>query len=307
LIWFYLVVFSLDDITSSIVINWRTYNESLERCGEIILGFDIIDNWNNELHRMNQAKEGASYRYPSSFVQLLGYMRIYFHLPYSRLRGVVIAYTGKKAPSIPDYSTINRRVNKLDIKINERIGNNIVIVLDSNGIRVTNRGEWLPHKWNVRKGYLKIHVAVDIKKKKIVSLDVTSEEVYDGSRLKGLVDNVLENNTLNRVIADGAYDSNENFQYLSNKNIEAAIKVRKNSSYNRSTSCLHRRRAVLNQLKNFERWKTRVRYGSRWMAETVFSSMKRMFGEYVTAKRFPNMVKEMVLKASLYNPFIIAK
>lgn len=34
------------------------------------------------------------------------------------------------------------------------------------------------------RSYLKIHVAVDIKKKKIVALDVTSEEVYDGSRLK---------------------------------------------------------------------------------------------------------------------------
>ena len=38
---------------------------------------------------------------------------------------------------------INRRINKLDIKINERIGNDIVIVLDSTGIKVTNRGEWL--------------------------------------------------------------------------------------------------------------------------------------------------------------------
>jgi hypothetical protein len=57
-----------------------------------------------------------------------------------------------------------------------------VIVLDSTGIKVTNRGEWLlppTHKWNVRKGYLKIHVvAVGIRKKKIVSLDVTSEEVH---------------------------------------------------------------------------------------------------------------------------------
>jgi hypothetical protein len=43
------------------------------------------------------------------------------------------------------------------------------------------------------------------------------------------------------------------------------------------------------------------------MAETVFSSLKRMFGEYVTAKRFPNMVKETILKASPYNLFIIAK
>jgi hypothetical protein len=32
----------------------------------------------------------------------------------------------------------------------------------------------------MRKGYLKIHlVAVDIEKKKIVSLDVTSEEVHE--------------------------------------------------------------------------------------------------------------------------------
>ena len=27
------------------------------------------------------------------------------------------------------------------------MGNDIVIVLDSTGIKVTNRGEWLPHKW----------------------------------------------------------------------------------------------------------------------------------------------------------------
>ena len=41
-----------------------------------------------------------------------------------------------------------------------------------------------------------------------------------------------------------------------------------------------------------------------WMVETVFSYIKRMFGrEYVTAIRFENMIKEMVLKASLYNWF----
>jgi hypothetical protein len=40
------------------------------------------------------------------------------------------------------------------------------------------------------------------------------------------------------------------------------------------------------------------------MAETAFSSIKRMFGEYVSARRFPNMVKEMLVKVSLYNMFI---
>jgi Transposase DDE domain len=122
------------------VVNWRIYNESLVRRGEITLHFDVIDNWNSELNKMNDGKEGASsYRYPNSFVQLLGYMRVYFHLPYRQAEGVARTHAGEKAPFIPDYSTINRRVNKLDIKINERIGNNIIIVLDSTGIKVTNR------------------------------------------------------------------------------------------------------------------------------------------------------------------------
>ena len=112
------------------MINWHVYNDSLvRRGGEIILDFDVIDNWNNELKNMNEGKEGASYVYPDTFVQLLGYMRIYFQLPYRQTEGVVVrAHASDKVPSIPDYSTINRRINKLDIKINERrIGNDIVI------------------------------------------------------------------------------------------------------------------------------------------------------------------------------------
>ena len=31
---------------------------------------------------------------------------------------------------------------------------------------------------------------------------------------------------------------------------------------------------------------------------TAFSSIKRMFGEHVTARKFPNMVKEIFLKAT---------
>jgi len=106
------------------------------------------------------------------------------------------------------------------------------------------------------------------------------------------------------VIADREYDSKENFRYLCDNNVEAAIKVRKNSSF---MGCNPRRKVVLQQLKNLEKWKSSVSYGQRWIVESVFSSMKRMFGEYVSARRFPNMVKEIMLKASLYNTFILRK
>ena len=34
--------------------NWSVYNQSLVRRGEILIGFDIIDNWDTELKQMNK-------------------------------------------------------------------------------------------------------------------------------------------------------------------------------------------------------------------------------------------------------------
>jgi hypothetical protein len=61
------------------------------------------------------------------------------------------------------------------------------------------------------------------------------------------------------------------------------------------------------QLSGFDKWKASVSYGHRWIAESVFSAMKRMFGEYVMARNYQNMVKEMFLKVSLYNMFVTMK
>ena len=50
-------------------------------------------------------------------------------------------------------------------------------------------------------------------------------------RRKKHADNASETNDVKRVIADGsAYDSKENFRYLFHNQIEAAVKVRKNSN-----------------------------------------------------------------------------
>ena len=38
-----------------------------------------------------------------------------------------------------------------------------------------------------------------------------------------------------------------------------------------------------------------------WIAETIFASIKRTYREYVSAIKYQNMIKEMILKVSLYN------
>ena len=59
--------------------NWKRYNESLVKRGEILIDFDVIDNWDSELEKMNEGKKGRKFVYPDSFIKLLGYMRAYFH------------------------------------------------------------------------------------------------------------------------------------------------------------------------------------------------------------------------------------
>ncbi len=44
--------------------------------------------------------------------------------------------------------------------------------------------------------------------------------------------------------------------------------------------------------------------GKDGLYETVFSTIKRMFGEYVYSVRLKNIIQEMMLKASLYNKMI---
>jgi hypothetical protein len=61
----------------------------------------------------------------------------------------------------------------------------LVIAIDSNGIKVTNRDQWMRDKWNVRKkGYLKYMCSsVDVKSNEILSMKVTDEHVDDGKTL----------------------------------------------------------------------------------------------------------------------------
>ncbi|MGH9980617.1 MAG: IS5 family transposase [Nitrososphaeraceae archaeon] len=290
--------------------NWKKYNKSLVKRGEVLLDFDVIDNWDTELEKMNEGKEGRKFVYPDSFIKLLGYMRAYFHLPYRQTEGVVRAHATNTVPSIPDYSRICRRINRLNITISDDDKSSLqhddyfVIAIDSTGIKVSNRGEWIRNRWNVKRGYLKIHVAVDIKQKRILSLNATSEQVHDGKVLSGLVDDITikQNKIVDTAIMDGSYDSNKNFQFLSFKGIQPAIKVRKNAKY-RKTNHYLRNKNVQSQKTNLQQWKDSVGYEQRWIAESLFSCIKRMFGEYVTAIRFDNMVKEIILKASLYNWF----
>jgi hypothetical protein len=168
---------------------WSNYNQFLVRRGELLRAFNVIDNWDTELKEMDKDKVGEPFHYPNTFLLLLGYTKVYFHLPYKQTESIAQGHAKGKLPSIPDFTTINRRINRLDIKIKddcsskEPKNNYIIIAIDSTGIKVTNRDQWLRDKWNSRKGHLKIHIVVNIKR---ACPFANSEEVNRSLLLKSL-------------------------------------------------------------------------------------------------------------------------
>jgi hypothetical protein len=265
---------------------------------------DFVANWSAELKTMNEAKEGARFRYPESFVKLLAVVHAYILL-YRQLEGFTRALSqhvdGLKAP---DYTTIWWRVSKMKVELDSSIerDRDVTIAVDSSGIKVSNRGEWIRHKWKVKRGFIKVHIAVDTKTRQILAIEVTREDVSDGRMLEPLVEGSASKVNVKRVMGDGAYDSRKNFTLLADREIEPVIKVRKNSSF-KARGCMPRKAAAVEQLGNPE-WKREKGYGYRWMAESAFSSIKRIFGEHTSSIKWGNIINELLLKASIYNLFM---
>ncbi len=285
---------------------WNEYNSRLVKRGEIFISTDIMQSWNKELAVMNRNKIGRKYQFPDSFMKILGYVRVYFGLPYRQTEGLIRTY-GTSIPAVPDYTAIHKRINRLDIGIKPVLPKgNIVLALDSTGIKVTNRGEWMAHKWQKkRKGFLKMHVGVDLSTKQILAVKVTDEHSHDSRHLEYLVRESGRYGTITKALGDGAFDCRQIFSYLDRHNIIPAIRVRRNS-VPKSRGCYPRKIAVIEQLADYRKWASSVSYGSRWIVESVFSAIKRMFGEEVRSKKKKNMIQELMLKISLYNMFVTA-
>ena len=68
-------------------------------------------------------------------------------------------------------------------------------------------------KWQKRRGFLKIHVAADVKSKQITGLEITDDHSHDSKSFVSLEQSKEFGNVIT-VLADGAYDTKDDFSYL---------------------------------------------------------------------------------------------
>lgn len=97
---------------------------------------------------------------------------------------------------------------------------------------------------------------------------------------------------IDRLLADADYDSEATHRWLrEERGIESIIPA---------TGC-HPGRAKTPYRRRMQRYFPHRKYGQRWMAETVYSVIKRKFGEALTARRPWQQVKQGLLRGLTYN------
>jgi hypothetical protein len=269
--------------------DWPEYNEQLVRRGWFYLSADFVKNWDEELKKMNKNKNGRPYRYPETFIQFSGLAYSFLHLPYRQLEGFLRALSGF-VPGLrsADYTTLWQRITNLEL--NTPIPDNeIVVAVDSTGMKVTSRGDWMREKHGVeRKGWIKVHIAVDVKTRRPITFEITDERITD----QEMVEPLLKDIKLKDALMDGGYDKEKVFKFLKEKGVAMpGIKIRKNAIVKADSA---RAESVLEfQKYGYNSWKKVHRYGRRWAAESVFSAIKRIFGETVRATSIKGMFCEV--------------
>ena len=285
--------------------DWKSVNRKYIQEGGIYLSFDFLKHWNKEVKALNERKCGGQFEYPESLFLYLYSLKHVFHLGFRQEQGFLQALQQwVPLPAIPSYSQIQRRTTQLDIHFDFPHSNEKqIIAIDSSGIKLYNSGQWIREKHKKKSPFLKIHIAVNIKTKQAVAIQITEDSVGDNKIALPLIDQATQCGPIEKALFDGAYDTYDIWNGLEKRKIKPLIRLRKNAvaDYWKSWT---RAKTVKQYLGKEKQWVKKTGFGQRWQVETWFSSYKRRFGEHCTATKPVNVLHEVLFKAGLCNKLI---
>src|SRR4030067_2838105 len=165
-------------------LSWSDYNEALIRRGEILLDVDFVKDWSHELNGMNHPnKLGRPFEFPESYISFVAFLKIGFKLPYRMVQGAVRALSKVIRIEEMHFTHMRRRilVRKPPMKVDETNQNeSMTLVVDSSGLSTTKKGAYIEKLWRKQKRkFVKLHIAVDKKTKKIAEFRVTGSRTHD--------------------------------------------------------------------------------------------------------------------------------
>jgi hypothetical protein len=284
--------------------NWPDYNKALVGRGSLTLWLDSrsIESW---LNTEQPAHRGRARLYADVAIRCSLMLREVYHLPLRATEGLVCSLLSLLEVDlpVPHYSTLSRRARSLAVQLSARASKGpLHLVIDSTGLKVYGEGEWRVRAKGrtKRRTWRKLHLAMDAESQQLTSTLITNKDVVDPRVLPRLLKQVAD--PVERVTADGAYDSRQCYKAIHQRGARAVIPPRKGSTL-WEEEYLKERNQNLRGVRRFgvKGWKKKSGYHRRSLVETAFFRLKTIFAERLRSREVKRQATEVMLRCAALN------
>ncbi|MCA0340803.1 MAG: IS5 family transposase [Proteobacteria bacterium] len=292
------------------VTNWAEYEAGLRRRGSLTLW--ITPEAQSSWQAPKRTTRGGQPRYSDLAIETALTLGLVFGLRLRQTEGFLtslLKLIGLDL-AVPDHTTLSRRANKPRAP-NKRPDRGIPrkgpvhVLIDSTGLQVYGAGQWLEEKHGVksRRGWRKLHLALDADSGDIIAHVMTDQDAGDASQLEPLLDQI--DTPISQFTADGAYDGEPTYDAVTRHSAAAAVVIppRANAVERQDADPSRQRNRHIAAINADGRmkWQAETGYGKRSLVETAIGRYKSIIGRRLQARSFAAQQTEVALGCSILN------
>lgn len=206
---------------------------------------------------------------------------------------------------IPHFTTLQKFVSRIPSSLFNIILSRILKLFYSHGQKVSIAAidatgftsSYASHYYSrrtrkLRRSFLKTSISVDTSKKVILGWKISQKTDHEIKHANALIRQSNKMRKSDCYVMDKGYDS-EKIHSLIREEIKADSIIPLRQRKRKKIKGKYRKQLYL----SFDK----IKYNQRNIAETMFSVVKRKFGETIRARKFRNQVKEIKIKLIVYN------
>ena len=286
--------------------NWSRYSAALRKRGSMLIWIDQDMAW----QAPHDGRLGRPPIFSDAAIQFCLSVKVLFKLPLRQTAGLVASLLRLAGLdwSVPDFSTLCRRQKTLAVQIPYRRADGpLNLLVDSTGIKFLGDGEWQARKHGVqgRRQWRKVHLAMDTDTSDIRAVEFTPSSDGDSPILPELLGQIPEDEQIDTVTADGAYDTRRCHAAITERLAVPIIPIRKNGrAWKEDCPAAKGRNETLRATKHYGRafWKHWTGYHARSRVEAKMRGV-RAFGERIAARDPDRQTAEIHIRIALMNRF----
>lgn len=299
--------------TSYRITNWKSYNQALAARGSLTVWIEeaALLTWQ---HVSSTGLPGHPFVYPEQLVVLIGTLKELFHLPLRQTMGFassLFRLAGLDAIPLPDYSTLQRRLQRVTIPLVNRqraASEPLILLVDSTGVKVSGEGEWKVrmHGHAKRRKWRKLHIAQDYSTWQLTGMSLSDSDYNDELAVPELLTQARQTGQpVATFIADGAYDKRSVYEVVQAQGGQVVVPPNKAAITHPRDPVLQLRNQHIQQIRASSQhtWKQLTNYHRRSRVETTMFRLKRGFGDVSLTKTDASQYAQLRIRVKLLNYF----